>query len=266
MLIIPWSWRRWGVWCEHSWHFRKLWSLLLKPELKLLPSHRWLDDQWWLLHFFIFCSSMLPAEATKISGCLKLSMFCFLTGALGIYMCEIPSGLADYPLCRPWLEEGSIGQPIWTSTIGWFANEPTALHCALSAKFSVRATRKICSVPTSIKHWRIPVNPCFMMFPCACELDAQEPNTWLVCILHPFVKRTARSPWGLGAMFVHKPNQNAETKPEIWRDLHGKRRRNHRGFCVVLAPCARRRMAIIEWKAACGAELGFLVTVAAWNW
>lgn len=45
---------------------------------------------------------------------------------------------------------------------------------------------------------------------------------------------------------------NAEkTKPEIWRDVHAKRRRNHPGFCVVLAPCARRRMAIVEWKAAC---------------
>ena len=57
---------------------------------------------------FIAAQHML-LEATNISGCLKLSIFYFL-GALGIYMCEIPSGLAGYPLCRPWLEEGSIGQ------------------------------------------------------------------------------------------------------------------------------------------------------------
>ncbi len=38
---------------------------------------------------------------------------------------------------------------------------------------------------------------------------------------HAFVKRTARSLWGLGAMFVHKPKQNElqpdaeKTKPDV---------------------------------------------------
>ncbi len=60
MLTIPWSWRRWGVWCEHSWHFRKLRSLLLKPELKLLfPSHR----RWPVMTSFIAAQHML-LEAT----------------------------------------------------------------------------------------------------------------------------------------------------------------------------------------------------------
>ena len=47
----------------------------------------------------MLASRSVTVEATNISSFLKLSIFCFLTGALGIYiyMCEIPSGLADYP-------------------------------------------------------------------------------------------------------------------------------------------------------------------------
>ena len=108
-----------------------------------------------------------------------------------------------------------------------FANEPTALHCALSARFSVRATHYSQNLLSANFHQALKNT----WIPVFHDVSFWEPNTWLVCI-HAFVKRTARSLWGLGAMFVHKRRED-----EAWNLTRCARKKKTESSRILCGSC-----------------------------